>query len=149
GSISAKRPSPKPMSMRFLELEVKDVPGMGEERGQALADAGVCTVRDLLQYYPRRYLDRSSTTPIRQLHEDQPAATVIGIVRLTQMIPGRRAKRFELVLEDEAGGLMKCIWFQGTRWISKLFVKGERVAFHGKPQLYGGSFSMMHPEFDK
>ena len=135
--------------MRFLELEVKYVPEMGGERGQVLADAGVRTVRDLLQYYPRRYLDRSTITPIRQLHEDQSAATVVGTVRLTQTIPGRRGKRFELVLEDEAGGLMKCTWFQGTRWIGKLFEKGERVAFHGKPQRYGGVFTMTHPEFDK
>lgn len=135
--------------MSFLELEVRYVPGVGEGRGDVLAEAGVRTVRDLLQHYPRRYLDRSSITPIRRLSEDMPSATVVGTIRVTQTIPGRRASRFELVLEDDSGGLLKCIWFQGTRWISKLFETGDRVAFHGNPQLYGGQFTMTHPEFDK
>lgn len=135
--------------MRFLEQDVKLVSGMGQERGDVLAEAGVATVRDLLQYYPRRYLDRSSITPIALLREDVSSTTVMGTIRATQMVPGRRSKRFEVVLDDASGSLLTCTWFQGTRWISKLFETGDRVAFHGKPQRYGGRFTMTHPEFDK
>lgn len=137
------------MSLRFLRQEVRYVAGMGEGRGRALAAAGVHTVRDLLQYYPRRYLDRSSVTPIRSLHEGMQTATVVGTIRRVEMVSGRRKKRFELVVTDESGGLLKCTWFQGTKWISRLFETGERVAFHGRPQRYGGEMSMTHPDFDK
>ena len=133
--------------MHFLEQHVRTVKGVGGRRGDVLEQAGVRTVRDLLHYYPRRYLDRSSVTPIRALQEDEPA-TVVGTVRVSGVIPGR-TNRFELIVEDDAGGRMTCVWFRGTRWISKLFSNGDRVAFHGKPQWFGGAFSMPHPDFDR
>jgi ATP-dependent DNA helicase RecG len=63
------------------------------------------------------------------------------------MVPGRR-KRFEVVVGD-SGGQMRCVWFNSLRWISTVFEKGDKVAFHGQPQRYGRSFSMVHPDFDK
>ena len=60
-----------------------------------------------------------------------------------------RGNRFELIVEDEGGGRMKCVWFHGARWMSKLFKNGDRVAFHGKPQQFGRQFSFTHPDFDK
>ncbi len=135
------------MSMRFLEQDVRFVKGVGGRRADLLVDVGVRTARDLLHYFPRRYLDRSSVTPVRSLREDMPA-TVVGTVRVSGIVPGR-TNRFELIVEDDAGGRMKCVWFRATQWIQKVFSSGERVAFHGKPQLYGGIFSMSHPDFDK
>ena len=64
------------------------------------------------------------------------------------MIPGRSRQRFELVLEDAEGGQLKCVWFHRTGWINKVFSVGDRVAFHGKPQQFGRSFSLTHPDFD-
>lgn len=137
------------MSIGFFEEEIRFLSGVGEVRASVLAETGVHTMRDLLQYYPRRYLDRSSVVPIRSLNEEMPSATVVATIRATGVVPGRRSRRFEMVVEDDEGGRMKCIWFQGATWISKLFKTGERVAFHGRPQRYGGQLSMTHPEFDK
>jgi ATP-dependent DNA helicase RecG len=44
---------------------------------------------------------------------------------------------------------MRCVWFNSLRWISTVFEKGDKVAFHGQPQRYGRVFSMVHPDFDK
>jgi len=114
-----------------------------------LGEAGVQNVRDLLQYYPRRYLDRSSVTPVHELNELSGAVTIVGFVRESRTVPGRGRKRFELVIEDEKGGRLKCVWFRGLAWITKAFTEGEMVAFHGKPQKYGHLFSLVHPDFDK
>lgn len=123
--------------------------GVGARRADVLAQVGVATVRDLLEYYPRRYLDRSTVTPIRELPEDVPGATVVGRVAAHGIVPGRSGKRYEVVVRDESGATMKAVWFRGVSWISKVFQPGDRVAFHGKPQRYGRSFSMSHPDFDK
>jgi len=114
-----------------------------------LEKAGVRTFRDLLHFYPRRYLDRSTIVPIRSLDEGMGAVTVVGHVRASGIVPGQGRKRFELIVEDDSGGKLKCVWFQGAAWISKLFKSGERVAFHGKPQKFGRQFSFTHPDFDK
>ncbi|NBC17657.1 MAG: ATP-dependent DNA helicase RecG [Bacteroidetes bacterium] len=132
----------------FLDTDVRYVKGVGEQRAEVLHGVGVHTVHDLLHYFPRRYLDRSTVTPIRRLRDGE-AVTVVGTVQAKGVIPGRRSKRFELRIQDEGGGVMKCVWFRGYQWISKLFKKGERIAFHGKVQQYGRTFSMTHPDFDK
>jgi ATP-dependent DNA helicase RecG len=134
----------------FLEQDVRYVKGVGEKRADAWADAhGVRTVRDLLHFYPRRYLDRTTTTPVRNLQETTESVTVVGTVRTKNVVPGKRSKRFELILEGEGGGQMKCTWFQGLWWVKKAFDVGDRVAFHGKVQQYGRWHSMTHPDYDK
>jgi len=135
-------------NLDFLSGPVQFVKGVGPRRSTVLAEVGVSNVRDLLHYFPRRYLDRTSVTAISNVRSDGGAVTVVGTVRATGVIPNRRGKRFELVVEDEGGGKLKCVWFRGVPWVSKAFENGQLVAFHGKPQKYGGSLSFAHPDFD-
>ena len=129
--------------------DIEYLQGVSPKKAAVLAEAGMHSFRDLLHYFPRRYLDRSTVTAIRDLDEDGPAVTVVGTVRVSGVVPGKRTRRFELIVEDEKGDKMKCVWFQGVNWIPRLFKNGERLAVHGKVQRYGGRFSMTHPEFDK
>ena len=129
--------------------EVHTLPGVGSRRGEVLAGAGVHTWHDLLHYYPRRYLDRSTIIPIRKLEDNGPSVTVVGTVLAFDQVTSGKRKRFELYVEDASGGRLKCVWFQRIGWISKAFRIGERVAFHGKPQRFGNRFSLTHPDFDK
>jgi ATP-dependent DNA helicase RecG len=138
------------MSDDFLREPVRYLKGVGEKRADVWAEAhGVRTVRDLLHFYPRRYLDRSTVSMVRDLKESTESVTVVGTVRTKGVVPGKRKKRFELIFEDPRGDKMKAVWFQGVWWIRKAFENGERVAFHGKVQKYGRWFSMTHPDFDK
>ena len=138
------------MSEDFLREPVRYVKGVGKRRAEVWAEQhGVRTVRDLLHFYPRRYLDRSTVTPIGRLRETTEPVTVVGTVRAQNQVPGNRSNRFELILEGEDGAKMKCTWFQGIWWVKNAFEKGERVAFHGKVQKYGRWHSMTHPDYDK
>jgi ATP-dependent DNA helicase RecG len=138
------------MSEDFLQEPVRYLKGVGERRADVWDEQfGVRSVRDLLHFYPRRYLDRSTVTPVGQLRETTEPVTVVGVVRARDIVPGKRSKRFELILEGERGAKMKCTWFQGIWYIRKAFEVGERVAFHGKVQKYGRWFSMTHPDYDK
>jgi ATP-dependent DNA helicase RecG len=137
------------MAEPFLSEPIQFLKGVGPRRAQAFAEAGVTTVRDLLQVYPRRYLDRSTVTPIREIRADSGTVTLVGTVRACGVVPGRARRRFELLLEDESGGRIKCVWFRGVGWIPKAFKVGDRVAVHGKPQAYAGAISLPHPDFDR
>ncbi len=137
------------MEENILHQSVQYLPGVGPRKAAALEQTGVSTLFDLLRYFPRRYLDRSTITPIRRLDEHSGPVTVVGIVRASGIVPGRGRNRFELIVEDESGARLKCVWFRSSTWISKLFKNGERIAFHGKPQQFGRQFSLSHPDFDK
>src|SRR5690606_15701737 len=66
------------------------------------------------------------------------------------MVPGRGGRsRLELRVQDESGGTLKCVWFRGANYLQRLFKVGDRVAFHGKPEQYGRTFSLAHPDFDR
>lgn len=136
------------MSLDFLQDSVQFLKGVGPHRSNALAQAGIHSIHDLLAYYPRRYLDRTSVARIVEVHAGSEPVTILGTIVQTAIIPGRRTRRFEITIEDEPGRRIKCVWFQGVAWVSKSLEKGSRIAVHGKPARYGGGLSLSHPEFD-
>ncbi|MBT3449850.1 MAG: ATP-dependent DNA helicase RecG [Bacteroidetes Order II. Incertae sedis bacterium] len=137
------------MSIPFLQESVQFLKGVGPRRSDVLKQAGVTSVNDLLSYYPRRYLDRTSVVRIAEMKSGSDPVTVVGTVVAAGVIPGRRQKRFEAIIEDEPGRRLKCVWFQGVSWVSRVIEKGHRLALHGKPAQYGGSMSFSHPDFDR
>ena len=64
------------MSENVLTRDVQHVQGISPKRGDVLEKAGVRTFWDLLHFYPRRYLDRSTIVPIRTLDESMGAVTL-------------------------------------------------------------------------
>jgi ATP-dependent DNA helicase RecG len=133
----------------FLAESLRYVKGVGPKRADVLEGAGISTVRDLLQYYPRRYLDRSTVTRIADISAATESVSIVAEVLVAGSAPGRgRQKRFEMVVGDGSGRI-KCVWFRGAAWIGKLFKKGDRVALHGKPQRYRGTWNLTHPDFDR
>jgi ATP-dependent DNA helicase RecG len=101
-------------------------------------------VEDLLNYIPRRYLDRSSLTPISQLKSDQ-TATVVGRVETSGFQKGRRPL-FVLILSDHTG-FLHCTWFHGHEYLPKVFQTGDTVVVSGTVTFYRGK-QMTHPEFE-
>ncbi|MCF7823929.1 MAG: ATP-dependent DNA helicase RecG [Candidatus Marinimicrobia bacterium] len=127
------------------DTPISSLRSVGSRKTDALAEIGIHTMADLLEHFPRRYLDRSTVTFTTDLRKDMNA-TVVGKVTGTQMRRGRKRSWFEMVVADERG-FLKCRWFNGAKWIQKRFNKGDVVAVSGKVDFYGG-FQMVHPDFD-
>ncbi|HEX05160.1 MAG TPA: ATP-dependent DNA helicase RecG, partial [Bacteroidetes bacterium] len=138
---------PKSKKAAPLELPVAYLRGIGPRKASAFRSAGVHTLRDLLYYVPRRYLDRSLSTQIGSLRgETKDEITVIGRITETQMTRGRGGStRYEAALEDGSGTLT-LIWFRQTNQIRKWIKEGYTAAFSGKVTNYGGTLQMAHPE---
>jgi ATP-dependent DNA helicase RecG len=128
-----------------LSTDITSLKHVGNKKAEALKEIGIFTISDLLEHYPRRYLDRSTISYTTDLQKDM-SATVVGKVSGTQMRRGRKRAYFEMVIADERG-FLKCRWFNGAKWIQKRFNKGDIVAVSGKVDFYGG-FQMVHPDFD-
>ena len=63
-----------------LTTPIQFIKGVGPKRSEALSQAGIETVEDLLYYFPRRHLDRTSVTNCSDLKRDT-VATVVGVDR--------------------------------------------------------------------
>ena len=132
-----------------LNTEVKFLPRIGPKRADVLNEAGVFTLWDLLNYFPRRYLDRSHVSQIKDLRISE-AATVVGRVESFALVKNRKAwgSRFRLILADETG-YINLVWFQGAQYYEKTFEAGEMLAAYGKIEYYNGELQITHPEFDR
>jgi len=128
-----------------LHTSVQFLKGIGEKRAQALREAGVETILDLFYYFPRRYLDRSHITQIKDLKANM-MATVVGKVEFCGVKSGRR-RRFIAAVSDGTG-ILHCVWFNRMEYWNKIFEPGETIAFSGKVGVFG-EFQMVHPDFDR
>lgn len=126
------------------QIDVRFVKGVGEARANQLRKIGIHTVQDLLNYIPRRYLDRRTILPINQLSPDQET-TVIGRIVKIKKIPRPRL-RLIITIYDKTG-LLDGVWFHRVDFFSKVFKLDQEVAFSGKISFYRG-WQIIHPDFD-
>ncbi|MCH8549967.1 MAG: ATP-dependent DNA helicase RecG [Balneolaceae bacterium] len=116
-------------------------------RLKALNKAELYNDSDLINFAPRRYLDRQTTLKIFSLQGVDEDVTVIGTVEDISVVNAGR-KRLEVIISDDTGQL-KCVWFKGISYFSKSFDKGDLVSVYGKPKQYGRWISIAHPDVDK
>ena len=134
------------MSEIALNSPLQFVKGVGPRRAEALASHGLNTVRDLLFYFPRNYLDRTTVLPIGQLRIDQ-SATIIGHVRAHGQLPGRKGKRYEVILGDSTGDIT-LVFFEGAQFWRSYFQKGMVIAATGQVKYYHTK-QIVHPDLER
>lgn len=129
-------------------MNLVDLPKLSTKRLKALSESGIDSLLDLLNFFPRRYLDRTTVSPIRHLSGNGEEVTVVGRIKKIQQQGYGKKKRLEVIIQDETASL-KAVWFKGGHYIKRQFSEGEVVAFFGKAKKYGRYISIAHPEFDK
>jgi ATP-dependent DNA helicase RecG len=121
--------------------------GVGPAKAKVLADHGICTLRDLLETYPRRYLDRTSVTRVSELNEGLGEITLVGRVIRTEAKGFRKRSWFEAVLDDGSGQI-RLVWFNRLHWIKKFLTTGDVIAASGKLGQFRG-WQIQHPAVEK
>lgn len=128
-----------------LKSPVQYIEGVGPKRAEALQTVGIQTVEDLLHYYPRRYLDRTTVSSIKNIKKNDET-TLVGTIEVCGEKQTRKRKIFQAVFSDGTG-LITLIWFNGINYIKQAIQKGDRLAVHGKVEFYNG-FQIVHPDYD-
>ena len=129
-----------------LNTPIQYIKGVGPKRVDALNKVSIYTVNDLLHYYPRRYLDRSTVKSIKDIQINDEV-TIIGNVEVCGERRTRKGTLFQVVLSDGTG-LTTLVWFNSVKYIKNSIKKGDRVAVHGKIEFYKG-LQIVHPDYDK
>jgi ATP-dependent DNA helicase RecG len=128
-----------------LDTPLQFLKGVGPKRAEALALSGLSTARDLLFYFPRRYLDRTRITEIGDLQHGVES-TIKGEIVASGMHRGR-TPRFEATLRDDSGQIY-LVFFRQPRWFQRVLKKNVQVACTGIANIYGFELQMVHPEFE-
>ncbi len=132
-----KTPSEQEYELQFLK-------GIGPKRAAVLFKYGIKTREDLLNFFPRRHIDRSRIIPLSSLSPEQEV-TVIGKIEAAGIRRSRRPM-FYIVISDESG-LLEAIWFNSINYFKNLFKVGDWVSLSGKVVFYRG-YQLTHPDYD-
>jgi len=134
--------------MELLSTPIDFLSGVGPARADLLKkELRIFTYRDLLTYYPFRYVDKSKIFKVADLNSDLPFVQIKGKIIKFEDIGRGRTKRLIAHFEDDTG-IIKLVWFKGARWIkSSLKLNVEYLVF-GKPTAFKNTFNIVHPETD-
>ena len=138
-------PSPEDKLSRLAD-PVTTLAGVGSTYARRLAQLDIKTVGHLLYHFPRRYLDRSSVTPIGSVKIGQDA-TVIGTVCDVNSRRTRSRKNILVVTLFDGTGYMSGVWFNQEYHRDRL-KEGVEVSFSGKVQFQYKRLQMVNPSYD-
>lgn len=131
----------------ILQSDIKYLPGIGPKRGELLTkELGISTFRDLLYFFPFRYIDRSHIYTIRELLPSMAYVQIRGKVTGMSTVGNTPANKRLVVTMKDSTGTIELVFFKGIKWIQeKIAVGAEYIAF-GKPSEFNGTINMVHPE---
>ncbi len=132
----------------FLDTSITFLPGIGPKRADILdKELGIVSYRDLLYYFPFKYIDRTKFYKIAEIDPDLPYIQIKGIIRGYATEGQKKGKRLVADLSDETGTI-KLVWFKGTRWITGSYPVGVELIIFGKPSVFNGIINIIHPEIE-
>ncbi len=135
------------MSAR-LDTRLAILKGVGEVMERELARMGLETVRDLLDYFPRRYDDFSQLKPIAQLRPGLVTVRAkVEDVAVRRAARNRRMVITEAVVVDDTGSL-KLTWFHAP-YVADQLNLGDEYFFTGELKFKAGVFSVVQPQFER
>lgn len=136
------------------KTDVMYVKGVGPKIGSLMHKLNIFTARDLLFYFPKRHVDYSSRTYIKDLKEGMNA-TVIGTIKSISAHNTKNNLGIIGVSVVDETGIIKLNFFYAKaskflleRYKSQ-FVKGSNIIISGKAKIdkYSGTYTIDKPEF--
>ncbi len=136
------------------KTDVMYVKGVGPKIGSLMHKLNIFTARDLLFYFPKRHVDYSSRTFIKDLKEGMNA-TVIGTIKSISAHNTKNNLGIIGVSVVDETGIIKLNFFYAKaskflleRYKSQ-FVKGSNIIISGKAKIdkYSGTYTIDKPEF--
>ncbi len=131
-----------------IARDIKYLSGVGPQRAAILnKELGIYSLRDLLYYFPYKYVDRSRIYTIREIEGTMPYIQLKGEI-LSFETAGEGRQRRLIAHFSDGTGVVDLVWFQGIKYlIGKYKVHQEYIVF-GKPTLFNGRVNMAHPDIE-
>ena len=127
---SSPQTSGRPETLPFtldLESPLARVHGIGPKLAERLASLGLLVVRDLIQHYPRDYVDYSALRRIEALEAGE-TATIVATVRRSHGFTSPRNPNLsiiELQLQDPTGRIKVTRFLAGKRFSNPAYLHGQ------------------------
>lgn len=136
------------------EVDVVYVKGVGPKVANLLNKLGIFTAKDLMFYFPKRHIDYSSRTLIRNLKEGQDC-TVIGEIKSISAYNTAKGLGIVSLSVTDGTGLVKLNFFyaKASKYLMERyksqFIRGSNIIISGKAKIdkFSGIFTIDRPEY--
>jgi ATP-dependent DNA helicase RecG len=136
------------MTQDFLDTNITYLSGVGPKRAELLnKELRIFTYRDLLYYFPYKYIDRTKFYKIAELDPDLPFVQIKGVIRGYFTEGNGPGRRLVADFQDDTGTI-KLVWFKGQKWITGNYLPGIEFIVFGKPGVFNGMINIIHPEIE-
>ncbi|MCP4454278.1 MAG: DEAD/DEAH box helicase, partial [Planctomycetes bacterium] len=126
------------------DTPIQFVKGVGPAKAEILAQLGVRSIGDLLEYYPRDHVFAPIPEKIENIQPNQ-TVTIMGTLESTECQGYRRTPTFTARLADDTG-TCRIVWFHGS-YLQKQLHPGMQIAATGKATLYKRQLQLSSPKF--
>jgi len=140
-----KKPQPGAVAVASLDSPVAGVKGVGQTIAVRLARLGVECIRDLLYFFPRRFLDFSQRRTVSTLETGKEQTIFVDVWEARQVMLGRM-KSTEAVLGDNTGNV-RAVWFNQP-WVAKQLKVNARIALSGRASEFNYVKVFENPEWE-
>lgn len=128
--------------------DIKYLQGVGPQRAAILnKELNIYSFRDLLYYFPYKYVDRSRLYYIHEIDGNMPCIQLKGQVLSFETIGEGRQRRLVGHFSDGTG-VVDLVWFQGLKFVMGRYKAHEEYIVFGKPTVFNGRINIAHPDID-
>ena len=128
--------------------DIKYLQGVGPQRATMLnKELNIFSLRDLLYYFPYKYVDRSRLYYIHEIDGNMPYIQLKGQILSFETIGEGRQRRLVAHFSDGTG-VIDLVWFQGIKYLMGKYKAHEEYIIFGKPTIFNGRVNVAHPDID-
>ena len=130
-----------------LNHKIEFIKGVGPNKAAALKkELGISQLKDMLDFFPFRYEDRSQILKITDIDDNTNAGLYMIQVISKKKVGRYRGKSLKVSVKDSTG-YAELVWMKGIEWVEDKMVAGKRYIIYGKPKIIKEKVSFFHPEF--
>ncbi len=127
-----------------LEDSISKLTGIGPKKLKALESISIKTISELLNYFPRRYIDRNFSDTILLKHGE--IVTLIVTVIDSYLAHGKRS-RLLVGVKTKNHERISLVFFSGVNYFQSVFKTGMNLVISGKLEYFRG-LQISHPDYE-
>lgn len=121
---------------------IGDLKGVGKKKISYFKKLEIQTVKDLINHYPIRYIDKSKIKNVNEINNGSEVTIKGKVIEIFSENNYRRKSRHIVSVKDSKGVQFNIIFFNKKQFINRIKINNEYF-FYGKFENY----QMIHPEF--
>ncbi len=136
--------------LNILEQDIQYLSGVGPRRKTLLEkELGIKTFKDLIEYYPYKYVERSRIYLIKELSGDMPFVQIKATLLSFETFDMGFHRTRVVAHVSDGTGVADIVWFSGAKYVMTNYKPRHEYIIFGRPTIFNGRYQFAHPDIDK